>query len=67
MFGDLRIEPLEFWYEDAIATPEEAVRQVAEYLGVDLRSDAVVAVPTITKQAESDSGEWRQRYAQRAP
>ena len=62
MFRDLRIEPLELWYEDARATPDEAVRQVADHLGVDLDPNAAVDVPPIAKQAEADAREWRDRY-----
>jgi LPS sulfotransferase NodH len=62
MFRDLRIEPLELWYEKAIAAPDEAVRQVAEHLGVELIPGAAVAVPPIVKQAEADAREWRERY-----
>jgi LPS sulfotransferase NodH len=36
MFGSLRIEPLRLWHEDVVARPGEAVRQVADYLGVAL-------------------------------
>jgi trehalose 2-sulfotransferase len=62
MFSDLNIEPLELWYENALAAPEEAVRQVAGHLRVQIDPGAAVAVPPIIKQAEADAREWRDRY-----
>ncbi len=62
MFGDLSIEPLRLWYEDALAAPEEAVRQVAEYLGVELSPDSAVSVPDVRKQSSADSENWAERY-----
>jgi LPS sulfotransferase NodH len=62
MFSDLNIEPLQLWYEDALAAPEKAVRQVSRHLGVELIPSAAVAVPPIGKQSERESGEWRERY-----
>lgn len=64
MFRDLKIDPLQLWYEEALAAPEEAVKQVAEYLGVELDPDTAVDVPPIAKQAEADAREWRERYTQ---
>ena len=62
MFGELGIEPLPLWYEDALAAPEEAVRQVADHIGVELDPEAAVMVPPILKQAEGDARDWRDRY-----
>jgi LPS sulfotransferase NodH len=62
MFRDLRIEPLELWYEDAVASPEHAVQQVADHLGVALDEGQAPTVPPIAKQAEHDAREWRERY-----
>jgi LPS sulfotransferase NodH len=67
MFRDLRIEPLRLWYEDVTAAPEEAVKRVADYLGVELRPDAVVTVPAIKRQSEADSIEWASRYLAEGP
>ncbi|HZC38342.1 MAG TPA: Stf0 family sulfotransferase [Sphingomicrobium sp.] len=64
MFRDVRVEPLELWYEDAVAATEEVALQVAQHLGVELILDAAVAAPPIAKQAESDAREWRERYTQ---
>jgi LPS sulfotransferase NodH len=65
MFRDLRIEPLELWYEDALASPKRHVQQVADYLGVTLDDEQRAIVPTIEKQAEGDAREWRERYTGR--
>jgi LPS sulfotransferase NodH len=62
MFRDLKIEPLRLWYEDALAAPAEAVRQVADYLGVELSPDAVVAVPEVRKQSQADAEDWAAQY-----
>ena len=62
MFRELRIEPLRLWYEDVIAAPEDTVRRVANYLGVELRPEAAVTVPAVKKQSEAESAEWVSRY-----
>jgi LPS sulfotransferase NodH len=64
MFGDLRIEPLRLWYEDVAARPDQAARQVADYLGVALDPAAAVQVPAVLKQSEGDARAWAVRYAQ---
>ncbi len=45
MFAALSIVPLVLWYEDAVANPPGAARQVAEFLGVTLDPEAQVTVP----------------------
>lgn len=62
MFRELKIEPLELWFEDALAAPQGAVEEVAKHLGVTLDRAAAVAVPQIAKQSEADAREWRERY-----
>jgi LPS sulfotransferase NodH len=64
MFADLGIEPLRLWYEDAIADPEGAVRQVADYLGVSIDPGAVVAVPAVERQSRGAGPDWAELYAQ---
>jgi LPS sulfotransferase NodH len=64
MFRDLRIEPLRLWYEEVIARPADAARQVADYLGVSLDPSAAVQVPPILKQSEGGASAWIERYAQ---
>jgi hypothetical protein len=56
MFRDLRIEPLRLVYEDVVERPQEAVAQVADYLGVALDPAAAVDVPSIDKQSEAGRG-----------
>jgi LPS sulfotransferase NodH len=62
MFRERGIEPLRLWYEDVIARPEEAGRQVADYLGVALVRGAEVAVPPVLKQSGKGSEDWAVRY-----
>jgi trehalose 2-sulfotransferase len=62
MFRDLRIEPLRLWYEDAVARPAEAARQVAGYLGVAIDPGAEVRIPQVRKQQEGDSRSWAEKY-----
>lgn len=64
MFRDLRIQPLRLWYEEVIERPDEAVERVADYLGVELLSEAAIAVPVIQRQSEADSREWARRYSE---
>lgn len=62
MFRDRGIEPLRLWYEDVVARPEDATRQVADYLGVALVPGAEVAVPPVLKQSGAGSEDWGARY-----
>jgi len=62
MFRDLRIAPLRLWYEDAVAHPAQAVRQIADYLGVAIDSGAEVRIPEVRKQQEGDSRSWAEQY-----
>jgi trehalose 2-sulfotransferase len=61
MFADMRIEPLRLCYEDAVARPEETVRQVADYLGVKLDPAAEVPVPRIERQSREGAKAWVER------
>jgi len=63
LLREMRIEPLVLWHEDVIALPGEAVRSVADFLGVTLDAAAAIAVPEIEKQADQDSRAWAERYA----
>jgi LPS sulfotransferase NodH len=63
MLRDLRVEPLRLWHEDALADPDAAARQVADYLGVALDPQARVEVPRIVKQSRADADAWAARYA----
>lgn len=63
MYEDLGIEPLRLWYEDAIANPEAAAGQVADYLGVTLDPRARVEVPRVDRQSRGAGSDWAERYA----
>ena len=62
MFGNLRIEPLRLWYEDVAADPDDAVRKVADYLGVTLDPAAIVQSPAVEKQSEAGSRAWADQH-----
>jgi LPS sulfotransferase NodH len=62
LLKELSIEPLTLWYEDVTASPDEAVRGVAEFVGVNLDPKAAVTIPEVEKQAQEDSMRWRQSY-----
>jgi LPS sulfotransferase NodH len=64
MFRNLRIEPLRLWYEDVAASPGEAARQVADYLGVAIDAAASVRIPAVEKQSAEGSRAWAERHAQ---
>ena len=67
MFRDLRIEPLEIWYEDVTDAPEAAVNSVANYLEVALDPGAAVAVPAIERQSQAGARAWAERHAFSSP
>lgn len=62
MFRERGIEPLRLWYEDVVAAPGEAARQVADYLGVALVAGAEVRVPAVVRQSRAGSEDWAERY-----
>lgn len=62
MFDNLRIDPLRLWYEDVAAKPDEAVRKVADYLGVTLDPAAIVQIPSVEKQSEAGSRAWAEQH-----
>lgn len=64
MFRDLRIQPLELWHEDVLASPSRAAEQVAAHIGVRVDPSAAVDVPQIMKQSPGESSDWIRRYAQ---
>ena len=55
MYRELSITPLVIWYEDVVQSPERAVAQVADYLGVEIDPSARVEVPRIRRQAQAGS------------
>ncbi len=62
VFRERGIEPLRLWYEDAVERPAEAVRQVADYLGVALVPGAEVRVPPVARQSSTGAEDWTARY-----
>jgi LPS sulfotransferase NodH len=63
MFGELKIDPLILWHEDAIADPAAIVSAVAHYLELIIDPGATISVPEIEKQSPGDSRNWVERYA----
>ena len=63
LFESFGIAPLRLWYEDALADPAEAARQVADHLSVAIDPAAQVRVPAIEKQGGAESMAWAERYA----
>jgi len=64
MLADLKIAPLELWYEDVLASPAATLDAVAGYLGVELDPAAAVRVPPIERQSQRGAREWSERYTQ---
>ena len=63
MLGELRIEPLEVWYEDLTSDPRITIVEVAGFLGVPLDPKKQVEVPVIERQSEADAKTWADRYS----
>ena len=63
LLKEIGVEPLPVWYEDVLAEPDVAVRQVASYLGVTLDPSAAVAIPEVERQSQEDSRRWTERYS----
>ena len=63
MFAERGIDPLRLCYEDVIARPADAARQVADYLGVALAAGAEVNVPAVDRQSRAGAEDWGGRYA----
>lgn len=64
MFADLRIAPLEIWYEDCVASPEAITLSVAAHLGVSLDPAGRVEVPPIERQAQGGALAWARRHGE---
>lgn len=62
MFSELRITPLELWYEGAVADPGATCRAVADYIGVRLDPASKVEVPEIERQSQAGREEWTRRH-----
>jgi trehalose 2-sulfotransferase len=64
MCAELCITPLELWFEDVLADPEQAIGDVCTYLGVVCDPTAIVNVPLIEQQAQAGSRDWARKLAQ---
>jgi LPS sulfotransferase NodH len=62
MVADLNLTTMTLWYEDAVADPAGAARQVANFVGVTLDPAAAVEVPAVKKQSGAQSADWVERY-----
>lgn len=62
MIADLRISPLELWYEDVLAEPAATLDSVAGYLEVEIDPGAAVRVPPIERQSQRGARDWIQRH-----
>jgi len=62
MLADLRIVPLELWYEDVLADPAGTIDAVAGYLGVEIDPAAAVKVPPIERQSQQGARAWAKRH-----
>jgi LPS sulfotransferase NodH len=65
MLADLKIAPLELWYEDTLADPAATIDAVADYLGVEIDPAAAVKVPPIERQSQRGARDWAKRHSQR--
>jgi LPS sulfotransferase NodH len=63
LLREVGAEPLTLWYEDAVESPEETVRNVAGFLDVHLDPTATVSIPEVKKQADEPSKLWAERYS----
>lgn len=64
MLADIRIVPLELWYEDVLAEPAETLEAVAGYLGVEIDPAAAVKVPPIERQSQNGARAWARHHSQ---
>lgn len=63
LFAELQVQPLIMWYEDILERPDEEVRRVAEFLGVELDPAAAVPIYQVERQSQEDSKRWNELYA----
>lgn len=61
MYRDLRITPLELWYEDVVAVPEVALAAVADYLGVKIDPAGAVRIPEVERQSQDGAQYWAEK------
>lgn len=63
MCADLRITPLDLWFEDALTNPSQTIAKVGDYLGFAVDSTAAITVPAIEQQAQDGPREWARKLA----
>ena len=63
MFRDMRIDPLEMWYEDVVEDPDRAVARAAEFVGATIDPTAAVEIPAVQSQSKRESRAWIERYS----
>ncbi len=56
------ISPLTLWYEDFIKTPEDTIRQIAAYVGVDIQLSEIKTGVYTHVQRTSLNEEWEERF-----
>jgi LPS sulfotransferase NodH len=63
MLADLKIVPLELWYEEVLNDPSAALDAVAGYLDVEIDPAAAVKVPPIERQSQQGARAWARQHA----
>jgi trehalose 2-sulfotransferase len=61
-FRENEIEPLVLFYDDVVASHRAAAERVLEFLGLPVPPDMKIPTPTVEKQANRLSEEWRESY-----
>ena len=64
MCSELRLAPLEIWFEDALSDPSRATATVCAYLGVALDPAVAITVPPIRQQAQEGARQWAQKLVE---
>jgi LPS sulfotransferase NodH len=62
LLSDAKAEQLVLWYEDVVDRPSLAVQRVADFLKVQVETDAAVEVPEIRQQSQSEARKWVEKY-----
>lgn len=66
LFSEMKIQPLELWYEDVVECPDQTVERIAAFLGATLDPAARITIPLVERQEQGDSRRWLERYGQRS-
>jgi LPS sulfotransferase NodH len=62
LFAELRKEPLVIYYEDLLSDYDGSVRNIIEYIGVDLPTERKIPKPRLQRQADHLTEEWLAQY-----